>query len=162
MADLLDGDTIHHALGISVFNRTGAFPWEDINKGQEIAKRMFGWRWLLIDEISMVSARLLAEINTKLRHVVRSQGAFKYNAHGDLRSFGGLNVLISGDFWQLPPPDGGSLGDIPYEYIAAAPKYVPAANIAHGQSLLLESAGDGNARRDRIGRMQAMRRRMAS
>ena len=49
---------------------------------------------------------------------------------------GGLNIIFSGDVWQLPPPDGGFLGDIPTEYIRNARKYTPSPSIAHGQSLL--------------------------
>ena len=84
----------------------------------------------------MVSARLLADVDLKFRNLVKHKGAFKHNAQGDVRSFGGLNVLMAGDCWQLPPPDGGFLGDIPYEYIARSRRYVPSACIAHGQSLV--------------------------
>ena len=52
------------------------------------------------------------------------------------RPFGGMNVLFSGDVWQLPPPEGGCLGDIPVEYIRNARKYATTPCIAHGQSLL--------------------------
>ena len=52
------------------------------------------------------------------------------------RPFGGFNGLFSGDCWQLPPPDGGCLGDIPVEYIRNARTYAPTPNIAHGQNLL--------------------------
>ena len=44
--------------------------------------------------------------------------------------------MFSGDVWQLPPPDGGFLGDIPAEYIRKARKYEPLPSIAHGQSVL--------------------------
>ena len=54
----------------------------------------------------------------------------------EMRPFAGVNILCSGDCWQLPPPEGGFLGDIPCEYIAASRKYSPAPNIAHGQSLV--------------------------
>ena len=43
---------------------------------------------------------------------------------------------MSGDMWQLEPPDGGFLGDIPTEYIQHARKFVALPTIAHGQSLL--------------------------
>ena len=52
------------------------------------------------------------------------------------RPFGGLNDLFCGECWQLPPPDGGFLGDIPAGYIRNARTYAPTPSIAHGQSLL--------------------------
>ena len=44
---------------------------------QEVAKRVLQWRWLIIDEISMVSARLLAEMDVTFRGVVRDLGMQK-------------------------------------------------------------------------------------
>ena len=65
----------------------------------------------------MVSARLLAEIYCKLRALARASSPFTAKYKGMQRPFGGLNVLFSGDSWQLPPPDGGFLDDIPVEYV---------------------------------------------
>ena len=45
-----------------------------LQKQLDVAKRVLQWRWLIIDEISMVSAKLLAEIDVKLRSVVREIG----------------------------------------------------------------------------------------
>ena len=87
----------------------------------DVAKRVLQWRWLIIDEISMVSARLLAEMDVRLRSVVRDIGTQKVH-DGRYRVFGGLNVLCSGDFWQLDPPEGGFLGSIPAEYISRGRK----------------------------------------
>ena len=101
-----------------------------------MAKQLLQCRWLIIDEISMVSARLLADIDCKLRSLSRATSPFIKNKHGKHHPFGGLNIVFSGDFWQLPPPDGGFLGDIPTEYIRNARKYTPSPSIAHGQSLL--------------------------
>ena len=39
-------------------------------------------------------------------------------------------------FWQLPPPEGGLLGDLPFEYIENSRQYAPCPSIAHGQSLM--------------------------
>ena len=134
MADLIGGDTIHHACGIPVFGR-GKIATEDLQKHLEVARRVLQWRWLNIDEISMVSAQLFAEMDMKLRKVVRDVGTTKIDKKQLARPFGGLNVLCCGDFWQLPPPDGGFIGDIPTEFIQNARKYQPAPTIAHGQSL---------------------------
>ena len=112
MAELLGGDTIHHACGIPAFRKFADN--EDLMQTQmEVAKRVLQWRWLIIDEISMVSAKLLAEVDVKLRSVIREICPMKKNGKAQDRPFGGLNVLCSGDFWQLDPPDGGFLGSIP-------------------------------------------------
>ncbi|CAJ1335340.1 unnamed protein product [Effrenium voratum] len=59
------------------------------------------WRWLVVDEVSVVNARLLAQVEQRLRAVVPSASQWK------------RNVLLLGDFYQLPPPSGGYLADVP-------------------------------------------------
>ena len=100
-------------------NRRGGGTDDHLQRQQGIAKRVLQWRWLIIDEISMVSAKLLADMDLKLRDVIRRIGTEKLDDDGEDRAFGGLNVLCVGDFWQLDPPDGGFLGDIPYAVLAA-------------------------------------------
>ena len=123
-ANLLGGDTIHHACGIAFQKRGATINGEDqAKKRMEVAKRALQWRWLIIDETSMVSARLLADIDVKLRSTVRQVGTQK--CAGDIldKPFGGLNVLCCGDFWQLAPPYGGFLGGIPAQFIQAGRKF---------------------------------------
>jgi hypothetical protein len=144
MAELLGGDTIHHACGIPVFNGRECHD-EDLQTHLAIAKRVLQWRWLIIDEISMVSAKLLAELDVKLRKVVREIGTAKISASGIDRPFGGLNVIVCGDWWQLDPPDRGFLASVPSEYIQDARKYKPTPTVAHGQSLLWSGAETGIA-----------------
>ncbi len=58
MADSLSGDTIHHALNIGIFGK--AFPRREGSnekKALDTMKAALQLRWLIIDEISMVSAR---------------------------------------------------------------------------------------------------------
>ena len=111
MADALDGDTIHHALSLGVFTDDDE---NSLNKQMELAQRALRWRWLLLDEFSMVSAELLARLEMKCRDVVRDACANKfYNGTHVQRPFGGLNVLLSGDLWQLEPPSGTFLGTLP-------------------------------------------------
>ena len=142
MAHLLGGGTIHHACGIPAIKR-GEEKGEDVKLQYETAKRVLQWRWLFIDEISMVSARLLAEVDAKLRGVIRDVGTTKLGEGGVPRPFGGLNVVLSGDFWQLAPPDGGFLADVPTERISAARKYTSLPPVLHGQSLLWGGAECG-------------------
>jgi len=73
MAELLGGDTIHHACGIPAFRRHECHD-DDLHKHLDVAKKVLQWRWLIIDEISMVSAKLLAEMDLKLQRVVRRPG----------------------------------------------------------------------------------------
>ena len=140
MPDLLGVDTIHHALNLPVVGKqqTKNTNYNELRKQQELAKQFLQWRCLMIDELRMVSARLLADIDCKLRALTRASGLclFTINKRGTRRPFEGLNVLIRGDVWQLPPPDGGFVGDIPVEYVRNARKYAPTPSIAHGQSLL--------------------------
>ena len=142
MADLLGGDTIHHACGIPVFTRRACHS-EDAQKQMEVAKRVLQWRWLIIDEISMVSAKLLADVDRKMRQVVRVIGTNKKDGVCIDRPFGGLNVICCGDFWQLDPPDGGFLADIPTEWIQRGRQFKAAPTIAHGQSFLWSGGKHG-------------------
>ncbi len=135
MADLLQGDTIHHACGIPV-RKKGVDGDVVIQSHKAVAEQSLYWRWLLIDEFGMVGASLLAEVDMKLRDVVVDINPRKKSRSGHAQPFGGLNVLLSGDLWQLAPPSGGYLANIPAEFIANARKYNPNVTISHGQSLL--------------------------
>ena len=135
MADLLKGDTIHHACGIPV-RKKGSDGEVVVQSHKAVAEQSLYWRWLLIDEFGMVGSSLLAEVDMKLRDVIVDVNPHKRSASGHNYPFGGLNVLLSGDLWQLPPPSGGFVGNIPAEFIANARKYNPAVTISHGQSLL--------------------------
>ena len=91
----------------------------------------------------MVSAKLLAEVDVKLRSAIRQTGTQKLDSNMTDRPFGGLNVLFSGDFLQLDPPDGGFLAGIPTDFIRASRKYVAAPTVAHGQALFWGGADGG-------------------
>ena len=73
-APALDGNTIHSAFGMGV-NTTkeqsaqpeGDAESEKKTKKEAAAQRMSQWRWLIVDEVSMVSANFLAELDSHLR-----------------------------------------------------------------------------------------------
>ena len=135
MANLLDGDTIHHACGIPV-RKKGKDGDIVIQQQKEVAERFLYWKWLLVDEFGMVGCDLLAEVDMKLRDLIVDVRCGKKSHRDEVRPFGGLNVLLCGDLWQLPPPSGGFLGSIPAEWIRNARKYIPRPTQSHGQSLL--------------------------
>ena len=83
----------------------------------------------------MVSAKLLAELDMKLRTVMSDVCTLKKGHRGETRAFGGINVLFVGDFWQLDPPKGGFLGAIPVEFLRKSMKFDPKPDVAHGQSI---------------------------
>ena len=83
-----------------------------------------------------VSARLLADVDQKLRAFALGQDPCARNHKGVLRLVAGICVSYSGDRWQLPAPDGGFFGDIPCGFREQSRKYIPAPTIAHEQSLL--------------------------
>ena len=96
MADLLGGDTIHHALNLHVFGRNNdATTSSELRKQSEVATQMLQWRWLIIDEISMVSAKLLADVDCKLRFLSRGNSPFTKSSQGKQHPFGGLNIIFS-------------------------------------------------------------------
>jgi DNA replication protein DnaC len=137
MAQLLGGDTIHHAVGINPFHvkQDTSSQQKNQRKQSDVAKRVMRWRWLFIDEISMVSAKLLAEVDMKLRAIMSDVGSMKRGRQGQIRAFGGINIVFVGDFWQLEPPRGGFIADIPVEFIRRGRKYNPKPDIAHGQAI---------------------------
>ena len=107
-AELLDGDTIHHALGLDWSgDRT-----QSLIRAVECAGRSLQWRWLILDEFSMVSAELLAQLELRCRELLRDLSMAKYDRDGKTRPFGGLNVILAGDLYQLPPPQKGRFWEI--------------------------------------------------
>ena len=64
MAQLLEGDAIHRACGINPFpsKKSAASVQKADQRQTEVAERVHQWRWLFVDEISMVSCELLAEV----------------------------------------------------------------------------------------------------
>lgn len=59
---------------------------------QELRARVQGLRYLIIDEISMVSATTLLHIHRRLEEGTGVQAPY-----------GGVSVIFIGDFFQLPP-----------------------------------------------------------
>lgn len=88
----IQGQTIHSWAGVGICNKPVDQVIENIFKRAALKKQIFNCKILAIDEISMLDARTFDYIDTVLR-----------NLKDDTKPFGGIQVLLFGDFFQLPP-----------------------------------------------------------
>jgi len=106
MAAQIAGETIHHWSGIPVVEADGGAAARDPHK---LSTKCQLLRWILIDEISMVSAQLFGQLEMAVSKVVRRKSEHMLDADGHVRPFGGINMLLFGDMWQLKPVTGLAL-----------------------------------------------------
>ena len=104
MAALIDGYTIHHWTGMPACTISeGGSGHGDM---QKLSIKCQSLRVIIIDELSMVSAELFGALEYVVRKVIRSKHTYKLRSDGSTRRFGGVNVLMFVDWWQLPPVAG--------------------------------------------------------
>ena len=139
MARLIGGSTLHQLGAMNLFGN-------DASKEKTTFRflRHCTLRWIIIDEISMVSPRLLAKFEERLRTHTQKVGTYKCDAHGTIRPFGGFNIILCGDFWQIPPlGEDFSLMSLPPSMIVEPPKKNPDALTSHGLNLLWGNPSQG-------------------
>ncbi len=88
----IGGQTIHSWSGIGIKDTVSKGNLVLLEKNDKLAKRLRSVRVLIIDEISMLSGKILTGVSEILKHIRKSP-----------EPFGGLQVILSGDFFQLPP-----------------------------------------------------------
>jgi ATP-dependent DNA helicase PIF1 len=93
---LIDGMTLHSALGLRVGDLSASQQLQHIQKFANIRTRIQTIRMLIIDEVSMLNASLLETIDIILRTI---RGCL-------FLPFGGIQVVLCGDLLQLPPVEG--------------------------------------------------------
>ena len=86
------GVTIHAWSGIGVRDALSRRDLDLLAANRRLATRIEKTRVLVIDEISMLSARSLTSVDAVCRHI-----------RGASSPFGGLQIVLVGDFFQLPP-----------------------------------------------------------
>lgn len=88
----IGGQTIHSWSGIGISDVVTKKELDRIAKNKQTVSRLVKTKVLIIDEISMLSGKVLTGISDILKHFRKSS-----------EPFGGLQVILSGDFFQLPP-----------------------------------------------------------
>ena len=91
MAAAIGGETIHHWAGIPIGVDAEVSSSRNLHS---FSTRCQCIRFIIIDEISMVSAELLAALEQSVRKVVRQTRIFRINEKGEVRAFGGINVIF--------------------------------------------------------------------
>lgn len=88
----MSGTTIHSWAGIGIKDELSERDLSNLARKQFLADRLKETAVLIIDEISMLHAKQLNLVNEVLKHVRKKDAPF-----------GGIQVVVAGDFFQLPP-----------------------------------------------------------
>ncbi|MGP4716512.1 AAA family ATPase [Psychrobacter sp. T6-6] len=88
----MNGTTIHSWSGIGIKDELTDRDLTTLSRKQFLADRLKDTAVLVIDEISMLHAKQLNLVSQVLKHIRKSD-----------KAFGGIQVVVAGDFFQLPP-----------------------------------------------------------
>jgi ATP-dependent DNA helicase PIF1 len=91
---LINGTTLHSFLGINLGKEDAAMLYMRIKKKSYIVKRWKELDVLIIDEISMLSPVLFEKLESIARLIRKNE-----------KPFGGIQLILTGDFLQLPNVD---------------------------------------------------------
>lgn len=91
----IGGTTIHSWSGIGARDVLDQYALDSIATNEKTVKRVKKANVLVIDEISMLDGRVLDMVETVCR-TIKQKG----------EAFGGMQVILVGDFFQLPPIAG--------------------------------------------------------
>ena len=123
MASRINGNTLHSWAEVEwcksspkggMHIKTGSKDGQDMSS---MAAKMSLCRWLFVDEVEAVGAEILGilEQNTceaAKRRLYKFRGDKQDPMHQ--RCFGGLNLCLFGDLWQLPPVSQVSISSNPF------------------------------------------------
>ncbi len=88
----IGGTTIHSWCGMGIEDNLSDEQIKDLEDNRRLVNRIKGVSVLIIDEISMLDSARLHLIHRITKHIRSS-----------FEPFGGLQVIVCGDFFQLPP-----------------------------------------------------------
>ncbi len=93
----IGGVTIHSWSGIGIKEELNEYDIDALTQKEKLVKRFKGTSVLIIDEVSMLTPRFFNSLD-QLARAMRGSDA----------PFGGMQIVLSGDFFQLPPISRGT------------------------------------------------------
>jgi ATP-dependent DNA helicase PIF1 len=103
----LGGVTIHSWSGLGIRDELTDYDIEDLMEKQYLYKRFDKTKVLIIDEVSMLHHFRLDLIEWICRQMKRNE-----------KPFGGMQIIVCGDFFQLPPISRGEVFESEFAYKA--------------------------------------------
>ena len=101
----IGGVTLHNFGGIGLGKDDAPTLIKKIKRNIKAKNRWLHTKVLIVDEISMVDGDLFDKLETIARSI-----------RGNARPFGGIQLVITGDFFQLPPvPDFGKVAKFAFD-----------------------------------------------
>lgn len=88
----ISGTTIHAWSGIGIKHKLATYELDALEEKQNLYKRWNDTSVLIIDEVSMLHASFVDMLDKVAKHMRRND-----------KPFGGVQVVFTGDFFQLPP-----------------------------------------------------------
>jgi ATP-dependent DNA helicase PIF1 len=95
---LIDGITINRYSGIGIGDKDIETLYKKIIKMKNLKKRWCNTSVLIIDEISMMDADIFDKLEILAKRIRKNESPF-----------GGIQIILSGDFLQLPPVKSNNL-----------------------------------------------------
>ncbi|KAJ5695879.1 hypothetical protein N7536_006291 [Penicillium majusculum] len=105
----IGGVTLHSFAGIGLGKEPVPELVKKIKKNQKARNRWLRTKVLVVDEVSMVDGDLFDKLEEIARRI-RNNG----------RPFGGIQLVVTGDFFQLPPVPDGSNREAKFAFAAAS------------------------------------------
>ncbi|KAK6822549.1 hypothetical protein PG987_014094 [Apiospora arundinis] len=104
----IGGQTLHSFAGIGLGKEDVPTLVKKIRRNQKAKNRWLRTKTLIIDEVSMVDGDLFDKL-AQIARTIRNNG----------RPWGGIQLVITGDFFQLPPVPDKAKRDVKFAFEAA-------------------------------------------
>ncbi|CAK0901640.1 unnamed protein product [Prorocentrum cordatum] len=120
MASNIGGRTIHNfsKLGIDLITGVQSGGKKDPELSENLLHtKIQHMRWLIIDEVENVYVELLDAVHRQVQDSTRDRGnpwAVDARVPKQFAMFGGLNLVLLGDLWQIPPVRSLSIAANPF------------------------------------------------